>query len=424
MFLVSIAYAIWHRVIGQSLSGGVYSMDYHPQNLLWVLGQYLWLAVSASPTARLLELPQEPFNACSIAVLIAIATCIGYLLWKRRWLAVFFAGWYLITVGPYLPLTNHISDYYLTVPAIGLAMLGGWGVALLQQARLGVRLLAVMAVLAFVGPCLWQARTLSHWYSSKSRRVRDMVRGAAAAHARYPNRAIILHGVDDDLFWYGLYDKPEFALGWTRPMYMTAETQPMISLVRDEDISDRFLPLSVTLDAIRKQQAVVYEVSSGRLRNITAPYASLRSRSDDAAVPPHFVDAANPLFAPFLEDGWYEISEGFRWTSQRAVVRIGAAKPGARIRVRGRVTEAHTADQALRLSVSVNGTEIGTQSIPQHAIEFDLSFVLPSNLAGPEDMRVTLETDRTVSTALDSRPFGLAMGTVAVTASSTAAGVR
>jgi hypothetical protein len=222
----------------------------------------------------------------------------------------------------------------------------------------------------------------------------------------------VLHGVDDDLFWYGLYDKPEVALGW-RQLYMTAETQPMLSRVRTEDISDRFLPQSVTVEAIRNGKAALYDVSGEKLRNITVLYERLRGQSKKAAVLPSFIDAANPLFAACLKDGWYEEAEGIRWTGKRATVEMaGPQSPGERLRLRGRVSELHTATQPLYVNVSIDDASTGTRMIFRGAQEFELTFPLPANVLGKDAMVVAIETDRTISTPADNRPFGLAMGTV------------
>ena len=103
-----VAYTLWHRSIGQSLSGGVYAMDFHPQRMLWAFGKYLWLAVSAAPAARLHEFSLLTSDACSIAALISIAVALAVLLWKRLWLGAFFGGWFVLTLAPYLPLADHI----------------------------------------------------------------------------------------------------------------------------------------------------------------------------------------------------------------------------------------------------------------------------------------------------------------------------
>src|SRR6267154_2356814 len=48
--------------------------------------------------------------------------------YRREWLTAFFAAWFVIVMSPLLPLREHMDGSYLTVPLIGLAMWGAWGV--------------------------------------------------------------------------------------------------------------------------------------------------------------------------------------------------------------------------------------------------------------------------------------------------------
>src|ERR687897_689224 len=45
--------------------------------------------------------------------------------WRRERFALFGLVWFLATLAPILPLKNHISAYYLTVPCLGVAMVLG-----------------------------------------------------------------------------------------------------------------------------------------------------------------------------------------------------------------------------------------------------------------------------------------------------------
>ena len=39
-------------------------------------------------------------------------------------------------------------------------------------------------------------------------RVRTLVEGVAGIHERYPSKSILLEGVDTELFWNGVLDRP------------------------------------------------------------------------------------------------------------------------------------------------------------------------------------------------------------------------
>ena len=129
MFLVSVAYAMWHRTAGQMIRTSIYAMDLRPQSILKVLWNYLQLSLSGQD---MLPLQPEWTTAIHVAfglVLLAVILFVVLMLRRRAWLILFFLAWYLITLSVYLPLANHISGYYATVPMVGLAMLGGWAIA-------------------------------------------------------------------------------------------------------------------------------------------------------------------------------------------------------------------------------------------------------------------------------------------------------
>ena len=53
--------------------------------------------------------------------------------WRARAgdrLPLFFLAWFAILIAPVLPLSDHLSEYYPFLPSIGLAMWGGWALAL------------------------------------------------------------------------------------------------------------------------------------------------------------------------------------------------------------------------------------------------------------------------------------------------------
>ena len=242
-------------------------------------------------------------------------------LWRRARLALFFLAWYFIAFAVYLPLANHISGYYATVPMVGLAMLGGWALAVAWRTNRLTRVLAVAAALCFMVPGAWQGRQLSRRVSLQSREVRHMVRGIAAAHRKHPNQIIVLTGVDNDLFWFGLYDKPEVALGW-RGLYVTSETeQKLIPSPEMGSIADRFLADSSTLEAIHRGQAEVYDISQTPVKNITVMYERALASNHNLELP-RWIDVGSSLFSRFLKDGWFPPADGARWTAKQASVQL------------------------------------------------------------------------------------------------------
>jgi len=64
-----------------------------------------------------------------VGTAILTLAILGFTIWKslrREWLAAFLLFWFLSALAPVLPLREHIVDYYLTIPVLGLAFLGAW----------------------------------------------------------------------------------------------------------------------------------------------------------------------------------------------------------------------------------------------------------------------------------------------------------
>jgi hypothetical protein len=413
MFLVSLVYAVWHRSAGQGIRTSLYTMDFHPHSILSVLWQYVQLSLSAYEMQ-----PVRPEFTASIRisfgfVLLALLAFTAIMLWKRARLALFFIAWFLIALSVYLPLANHVSGYYATVPMIGLAMLGGWAVAIAWRTNRLTRIVAIIAALCIAIPGAWQGRELSRRVSLQSRDVRHMVRGIAAAHRKHPNQILILTGVDNDLFWFGLYDKPEVALGW-RGLYATSETEKkLIPAPEMGSIADRFLADSVILESIHRGQAEVYDISQTPVKNITKVYERALA-SDHNLELPRSINVGSSLFTRYLKDGWFPETNGARWTAKQATVELRGPRARGTLTITGLVTPLHNGTVPYPVTALVDGRPIGVRDIAVGVSRFSLTYDLPDDVIGKPSIAVTIEVNRTVNAPPDLRQLGLLMGTFEV----------
>jgi hypothetical protein len=277
------------------------------------------------------------------------------------------------------------------------------------------RAAAVVAVLCFAIPGAWQARELSRRVSQQSREVRHLVRGIASAHKKHPNQILVLNGVDNDLFWFGLYDKPEVALGW-RGLYVTSETEKkIIPSPEMGSIADRFLADSVVLEAIHRGEAEVYDVAQTPVKNVTKIYERAIASSHNLELP-RSIDVGSPLFSRFLKDGWFPVANGARWTAKQATVELrGPLRTGGLLTITGVVTPLHNGSAPYPVTALVDGRTIGKREIPMGVSRFTLTYDLPDQFVGRPDILVTVEVDRTVTAPPDVRELGLLMGTFEVT---------
>jgi len=238
-------------------------------------------------------------------------------------------------------------------------------------------------------------------------RVRNLVEGVAGIHERHPSKAILLVGVDSDLFWNGVLDRP-FRLFGLDHIYLAPGSEKRIDAHPDlGNIGDYILPSDVVAQALKREELVVYDVRGTRLRNITDLYAALPRESGL----PLRVDAASPLTSYLLSAEWYESDGDHRWMPRRAGLRMGApATGGQKLYLRGACPNEQLKDGPLAVTVTVDGATLPATVIRPGESAFELAFVLPDSVVGKAEMRVTVEVGRVFRPASDPRDLGLAFG--------------
>ena len=405
LFLLSGIYAVIHRSVAQKDPTDIYLMVWD-SSILRTFFTYLKWSFGADRIAELLG-----YNTRTL-LLLEILTAAALLLFaitklrQKNWLAAFFPGWFFITIALYLPLRNHVTDYYLTIPTIGLAMLGGWAVAECWRRRGALRWIAVVAALLYAGPSVREARYYTRHNYDMSQRVKNFLQRVAYAYRRSPDKAILVDGVDSDLFWTGWYDTP-FQVFGLRDIFMTEETEPSIRRSPYSSIGRHFLPSSIASDLLRRDKAIVYRVEGNRLRNITDAY-SLRLGASGPLEPPRLVKIGSPLYQSQMGVGWYNIEDHFRWMTKRGTLRIrGPRQRDSTLSVTGTGVPEQVAKQPLFLTVSVEGKAFPPSKIDASNLRFDFTYPLPPELVGKPEIQVALEVDRTTSTPQDQRQFGL-----------------
>jgi hypothetical protein len=339
------------------------------------------------------------------------AGLLGFLAWKLRSGArasLFCLAWYLAVLAPVLPLRDHQTEYYVFLPLIGLCWLGGW--AAVSGWRAGTRGRTAVAALAAVY-ALMAVPTLfatSQWNHAITMRVRTLVEGVAGIHERNPAKAILLEGVDTDLFWNGVLDRP-FRLFGLDHIYLAPGSEKRIASHPDlGNIGDYILPADVVSQALKREELVVYDVRGPRLRNITAVYAALPRESGGL---PLRVDAASPLTSYLLGAEWYGSDGDHRWMPRRAGLRIAApSAPGEKLYLRGSCPDEQLRLGPLPVTVTVDGVTLPATVIKPGENAFELAFALPDSVVGKAEMRVTVEVGRVIRPASDPRDLGLVFG--------------
>lgn len=245
MFVPAALYSMLHVVTAPLLTSGPYKMfwDASMASTLWTYWK------SALGPNRLIYLGVQPSvwrSALAVALMAGLA---WVLLQQRSRLAWFFAAWFVIVLAPLLPLRDHISDYYLTIPTLGLAMWGGWAVAEGWRASRG--LTTALAVL-YLGVNIPVARISCNALAGDSQRIRRVIEGVVRESDG--TKIILLKGVDRGMFLNAFVHKPLRLYGG-REAYLVSDDPAGLP-------AEYFVSNTAAQDMVREGRAVMIEAKA------------------------------------------------------------------------------------------------------------------------------------------------------------------
>lgn len=366
------------------------------------LGTYWAWALGPALAADVFRLPNWEVLAGTLILSAALLGFAGVQLSRGRRVPVFLLAWFLLLLAPVLPLKHHVSEYYLTLPTMGLAMLGAQAFVAGWRRAGGWRACALLAGGLYLAASLPAARVSARSLYQQTREVKKVVAGVARAAQIHPGKVILLAGVDTLLFWNSIYHRP-FGLVGAGEVYLAPGAEARVERAAGLDLAEFITPPGPALDAIERGRAVVYDVSGLRLRNVTAGYAALLEAG--GAGPPARVHVRNPLMEYLLGPGWYPTdTAGTRWAGRRAEVRMAAPGSGAsELHVWGFCPEEQVSAGPLAVAAEVSGRALPARELRQAG-----SFHLVWNIEGKGEMRVAVEVGRTFRPAGSDRDLGLA----------------
>ena len=409
MFGVSAIYAIVHNAAAPVQKTGDYAMHFTGA-IFRTLGKYWTWSVGPTFLFTPFDLPKWMLPAGIALVSLGLLIFFARKVQAGGRQAVFCLAWYVAVIAPVLPLRDHQTEYYVFLPVIGICWLGGW--AVIEAWRRGTpgRLAASALVLIYALMAIPEVVVASQWNRAITKRVQTLVEGVAGVHEQHPAQAILLEGVDTDLFWNGILDRP-FRLFGLDHVYLAPGSEKRIDAHPDlGDINEYILPGDVVTQALKRNELVVYDVRGARLRNITDVYAATPRESR----PPTRIDVASPLTSYLLGREWYKSDGDHRWMPAAATVRIGApSAAGQKLYLRGQCPDEELRGNPLPVTVTIGGVRMeGTIRPGENA--FELAYDLPAAVVGQSEMQLTISVPRTFRPAADPRDLSLAFGVVEV----------
>jgi hypothetical protein len=366
MFAVSALFVWVHFHFAPPAHDGVYALHFGPAifSTLW----YYWTSA----------LGPSPVILLSLAILALLAWSVR----ARHWAPPFGLAWFVIVLGPYLPLTDHRMDYYLTVPVIGIALLGAAAIAYAWRSHWIWKAVAAVCMAIYLVPSLPAAWKIARWNHDRGERVEDLVLGVEDIHDAQPGIIILLDGIDSDLFWSGIVDLPFRAMEIPH-VYLAPGSEARIEAPPDLLVK-YILPQALTLHALQDGSAVVYQMDGPTLRNITGQYRAAAEASWKLETP-RFVNLGDPVFAAYADAGWDDCAGGYRMLRRAATVRVGGPhRPDDRLYI----GVFRTTD--FQLGVRINGVDLPAAVMHRDGELTELTVRLPATLIDQSNIEVTL----------------------------------
>jgi hypothetical protein len=414
MFGASAVFTLANRLAGPADQNFYYDFDFHVSGLINTLAQYwnILLGVPAWVTAQ--HRPPWWGYAALLLITVAILGFAAWQIWKRQLLPVFLIGWFLIVLGPLLLLHNHLTDYYLYIPSIGIAMLAAYAIVLAWQNGWVPGTFAGALALLYMVPSIVNNHTGMVYYYQRGERARAVVQSVAYAKRIHPGKTILLKDVDDGLFWAVIFDSPFHIFGWT-DVFVTPDCRPQI---HDDphfgNLDAYFLPASAVVHALNDGSAVVYTVENRKLRNVTRPYTTFIDSQPDPPLSPG-IEVGAAYFKHQVGEGWFGIENGFRWSGKHAVVYLlGPTAAGQKLEAHGVAPEQQIKLGPLHFALTINGRAQPIKTIDQTNAQFRFQYDLPADLIGQAKIEVAFTLDRTIRVPTDERDLGLAFGEFAI----------
>lgn len=412
LFIPSLIFTFIHFVVIGPIDAPAYRM-FFGSNLWHDFWKYLLFALGASRPSALDWRPVWLGSSLGIAILLLLLLFAFRKALRREYVPLFALAWFVIVIVPVLPLKNHFTDYYVTVPSIGLAILGGWAIASAPKAILPI---ATLVALLYVVIGVTDIHVTQDFYQARAKKINHLFAAVMKTHSAQPDKTILVDGIDSDTYWLA-FDAEPFRLIRLNKIYLVPGSEKAIQsypeiagLSRYTKPFDEIAPLAHAnqVDVLAMRDDRVVDVTSTYWKHAAAEYCRLH--------PQHYIDVADPWFESLLGPEWYSIERDYRWMPQRATLRIAGPSTGAAtLKLTGHCPEQLISHPGARVTFRADGIEIGSEPlVPLAGKQFTWQHTLPHELIGRPEITLSIETNYVLHVADDPRPLSLVFGAFSV----------
>jgi hypothetical protein len=404
MFAASAAYMAIHFAVASLPASGPYQLHWDLRIVSTLLTYLNW----SYGTGKLRELN---INSGALRFILATLLTAGlgaFILSKlrqREKLALLYPAWFVIALSPLLPLRDHIDYEYLTVPTLGLAILGGWALAS-SSSDPWKRSLSILLAAIYVGVSIPVGLAVTSSFHDRSLRIRDVFHGVEVLSRNQPEHTIYFEHVNVEIFNDLLLHRP-FRLIGLNDVYILGDNQPQLAASSPIPTEAFFPDPAVVLRDLNSNHAQVFDLATGTPVDVTQQFkSSLLSPT---------VDMSDVSHASQLGPTWYRLEENARWMPRQATVTLpGPSSPDQKLHISGFAPRAALSHGPVKLTVTAAGERLSTAAITQPDAPFELTIGLPSTLTGQPSVVFQLEVDKTFRVPGDDRTLGLIVSSISI----------
>jgi hypothetical protein len=404
LWIPSFAFVALHFLLIPKAQDTVYKMTFDT-GIVVNLALYAFKAVGPSDLTQFMQDMPAPIGvwvAAGAAVLLGVFLCIR-LIRKRDLLPLIGVAWFVLFLAPILPLQNHFSEYYITIASFGFAMLGGWAFESAVRSGWTLRLIAIAAAGVFAWGEVAEAQAMEGWYRTHSGQMHTLLNGVDEISHRRHVRAVMLAGIDDELYISGFLDDPFRLYGIDRAYLLPGSESSIRSVPRSQI---RMRTDQDTADALMADGQTIVAAFDGRgLVDVTDTYRAMRAGRQKVTI----VRTSDPIGSSRLGPEWNAVESEYRWMPRKATVKLDPpSKQPARLYVTVYCprTILDAAGGKLELSASIGGKAMGTRPVVEgdQQLEFDL---LSPAMFEQKQLQIVLEISHVVVPPADGRELGI-----------------
>jgi hypothetical protein len=254
LFAISAAYTILHFWAAGSQSGP-YAIQINSR-IFTTLGAYVKLALGPQTLAQF-NFDWPAWYAIAASALIGAGLIAAISVdWR---VGVFGLAWFVALLVPMLPLPEHVEDYALTGPVIGIAVILAGAIA-----RRPIAIAVTTALyLAVCLPAAWQ---VTSWNVERGEVARDVVSSIVERASAHPGKLLLVTGLNTDQFYSGFADHPFDLLGFQH-IYIAPGGARNVNDSRGW-VPQFELPQDTVNSLLAERKAVMVDVSGGRARDV------------------------------------------------------------------------------------------------------------------------------------------------------------